>query len=376
MEGLCALGGVVRSQRAGMLHREGVGWGRPRWRVIHNQDGWGPGFPLTEASSTGAPLHPLLRQMRRHDSEGMTLPDPLARRLADGHTHLLRSDVVRLGLDPHTLRRWVNAGHLHALGHGEYVIDAPAAPGASEHETRREQYLRRCSAVLAGNTELHLVGPSAAMAHGLPLLTMPSRIDVSGPRRRRPSRALLAARMPWGGAPVVAAGLRCQNAAESVIEIAVVDGVRDGLVSADALAHRTGSVAVLEEALGAFGARPGVRRARAVVESADAASESPGETLIRHVCAEHGITLVPQVIITDDAGRFVARVDFLVAGTDVVVEFDGLAKYRSDTDLRAEKLRQLALERCGYRVLRFVWADLARPDFILDCIRRAALVAA
>ena len=40
-----------------------------------------------------------------------------------------------------------------------------------------------------------------------------------------------------------------------------------------------------------------------------------------------GVTLVPQVVIRDHDGEFVARVDFVVEGTSVVVEFDGKVKY-------------------------------------------------
>lgn len=304
------------------------------------------------------------------------LPPPLAARLRDGYGYILRSDIERLGFDPHVLRRWVTSGHLEALGHGEYVIATRVEPdpptgGSSPFHAERIHHLRRCEAVLAGNPDLHLVGPSALLAHALPVLSIPERITVSGPTRRRPTRALLHARMPWGSEPMHGDRLRYQSAAEAVVEVSVMEGLRSGLVCADALAHRLGSTNSLNAALDAFGHRTGVRQARAVIGAVEPLTESPGESLTRLICRDAAIPLIPQVAIHDEAGHFVARVDFLVAATRVVIEFDGLSKYGRTEDLRAEKLRQLALERLGYRVIRFVWADLARPGFVVATVRSA-----
>lgn len=62
-----------------------------------------------------------------------------------------------------------------------------------------------------------------------------------------------------------------------------------------------------------------------------------------------------------DEDGFSARVDFLFRGQRTVVEFDGLAKYRTPHDLRAEKVREDRVRTLGYEVVRLTWADLARP---------------
>ncbi len=67
------------------------------------------------------------------------------------------------------------------------------------------------------------------------------------------------------------------------------------------------------------------------------------------------------------------RVDFLVTGTNVIVEFDGKVKYASgDGDvLWKEKRREDRLRRLGYVVVRLTWADLERPGAVAAAVRRA-----
>lgn len=84
----------------------------------------------------------------------------------------------------------------------------------------------------------------------------------------------------------------------------------------------------------------------------------------------------PQVELRNETGRFVARVDFVVTGTKVAVEFDGMGKYTSEADLRREKQRQLAIERLGWRVVRFSFRDLRDEERVLSTLRRACAVAA
>lgn len=67
-----------------------------------------------------------------------------------------------------------------------------------------------------------------------------------------------------------------------------------------------------------------------------------------------------QVWIQDGTG-IVARVDFLFAAERTILEFDGLVKYRTPEDLRAEKIREDRLRTLGYEVVRLTWADLGDP---------------
>lgn len=164
---------------------------------------------------------------------------------------------------------------------------------------------------------------------------------------------------------------RRQDPAETAVDIAARDGVVAGLVVADALAHLGLPVVEFESAAQRYAARTGARLARAVSANVEPLTESPGESRVRWICHCDGIRLVPQVVVRDGQGRFVARVDFVVEGTNVVVEFDGLGKYADRETLRAEKRRQVALERLGYVVVRLVHADLGSPTRVVQLVREA-----
>jgi very-short-patch-repair endonuclease len=106
-------------------------------------------------------------------------------------------------------------------------------------------------------------------------------------------------------------------------------------------------------------------------------AESPLESLAWVLWHEAGLPRpVPQAVIRD-RGRFIARVDFLWAGSPLIVEVDGLAKYAESGQLQREKQRQNALVRLGYVVLRYTWADIVhRPAMVVSQVRAALGLAA
>jgi very-short-patch-repair endonuclease len=81
----------------------------------------------------------------------------------------------------------------------------------------------------------------------------------------------------------------------------------------------------------------------------------------------------PQLQVSlGDASR-VGIVDFYWEEFGVVGEADGLMKYDEQPEaLRAEKLRQEALESLGFIVVRWTWDDIwRRPDWVEARLRRA-----
>ena len=106
----------------------------------------------------------------------------------------------------------------------------------------------------------------------------------------------------------------------------------------------------------------------------DGRRESVGESRCGVALAMAGIAVTPQVTITDASGSFVARVDFLVDGTMVVVEFDGKVKYATGDPevLWHEKRREDRLRALGYVVVRVTWAQLERPGAVAAAVRAAA----
>ena len=169
----------------------------------------------------------------------------------------------------------------------------------------------------------------------------------------------------------------------AVIDIAR-QSARDGIVVADsALRNDLVTIDELRAALSAQWRWDGATAARRVLELASGLSESALESLARLFLADHDVPL-PEQQIWIQTYRGWYRVDGLWAEQQVILEVDGLAKYRmlvpdGDDPLVAEKLRQEALERAGYTVIRVTWATfMSRPrrswPAILAVLARHGLV--
>ena len=80
-----------------------------------------------------------------------------------------------------------------------------------------------------------------------------------------------------------------------------------------------------------------------------------------------------QVPFGPGAENVVARVDFFFPQYRVVVEFDGLVKYRADAveAVVREKRREDRLRSTGVLVVRVSWDDLAHPERVVHRIRQA-----
>jgi very-short-patch-repair endonuclease len=163
--------------------------------------------------------------------------------------------------------------------------------------------------------------------------------------------------------------------AVAVVQHTLQNGAPAGIVAADAALHRgLFCLDELERLADWVRGWPRSSRVQTMLAHTDARSESVGESRLRFGMALLGLELIPQVRIRDDRGEVVARVDFLLAGTNVVVEFDGLVKYREGgaEALIAEKRREDELRGLGYVVVRVVWSELNRPSLVAARIRAAA----
>jgi hypothetical protein len=171
-----------------------------------------------------------------------------------------------------------------------------------------------------------------------------------------------------------APGVRTTTPPRTVVDLARELPFAEAVVVADGML-RTGLLAKLElDPVLAFCRRwPGVDRARAVVEFADARAESPVESYGRAALHLEGLRdLEPQVWLYDDRG-LIGRVDLYSAAHFTVIEFDGLVKYDGSDEgaLLAEKLRQERLEEAGFVVVRATLRQLQR-----ECPRTADRVRA
>lgn len=291
------------------------------------------------------------------------------------HGMLTTAQLRRAGLSAPDLVAIVSRGVLRHPGRGLYAVAALSsdAPEVWHRQLVAGALLLYPDAVLTGTT--------AVLSQGLPVwgasLAAPRLLrprdrcgGMSAFHIRRTGSRQPSVDGPWGP---------CVPLADAIVQHAIDAGIVPGVVSADA-ALRVGLVTddVLTDAVERVRAWPHSSRASAMREFADGRRETVGESRTAVTLSFAGIELVPQVTITDDEGRFVARVDFVVAGTRVIVEFDGRLKYsdESGATLFDEKKREDRLRALGYIVVRIVWADLETPGRVAAKVRRAMAVAA
>ena len=282
--------------------------------------------------------------------------------------------ALSLGVHPRGLCEAVKGKILHHPAQGLYAVASLVDPSD----------LGRWHADLSFGAMLlwedsALTSTSAVLAHGGVVWgARLSRIHVLRPIDRTVTRGVYRVRR-WRGQPVAQTPTGpAVELSHALAQHAVDHGIVAGVVSADhALHEKLVTAEELREAAEVVSSFRNGNRATAAFSFADGARESVGESRCAVVLGVGGLELQPQVVIRDSFGNVVGRVDFVVRGTNVIVEFDGRLKYDSGDPavLWAEKKREDALRRCGYVVVRITWADLERPGAALAKVR-AALVAA
>jgi len=112
-----------------------------------------------------------------------------------------------------------------------------------------------------------------------------------------------------------------------------------------------------------------VRHVREALRFADARAESPRESELRVLLHEAGIAVVPQHVVVDAAGRFVARVDLALVDARIAVEYDG-AWHASSSQLHRDRDRLNRLREAGWTVVSVTAASLTDPGAVVDAVHR------
>ena len=84
--------------------------------------------------------------------------------------------------------------------------------------------------------------------------------------------------------------------------------------------------------------------------------------------------VVPQFVVRDAGGCFVARVDLAVPGLRIAIEYDG-AWHGGAPQLTRDRRRMNALTAAGWRVLFVTAADLRDPAALVAKVRAFVLAA-
>ncbi|UTT67156.1 endonuclease domain-containing protein [Janibacter sp. CX7] len=278
------------------------------------------------------------------------------------------TSLVAAGVSRREIERAVSAGVLlrlrrNALVDGERWRTSPPW----------ERHGMRAVAVAAGLTTdagcpVVLTHHSALAVHGISLHGVDDRVHLSWAdgRRGRTSALVRVHRLVPERFLDAAAGLPVVSVAAACVQVAAACGPEAALVSVDDALHRERmTMRDLEEAVAAVGAGRTSSAPRQVLALADSKAESAAESRARWCFHLAGLPpATPQVELRDEYGELWARLDFLIEEAGVVIEVDGMRKYRDIDDLRAEKLREDRLRELGYEVVRLTWADLSDPRVV------------
>lgn len=294
---------------------------------------------------------------------------------------VLRRDLIAAGYTDRQIRTRVQSGELHRVRHGSYC-DAGLWKSLSEAD--RHRVLAR--AVLArAHPSTVLTHVSSAIEQGAPVwghdLTQVHTTRTDGRAGRKEcDRVQHAGTMPAYHVTQVN-GVPVSLATRCAVEMTTISTVESALITVDGLLHagltRPNGVAQFAHRTRWW---PNSLRTNVVLRLADPRHESAGESRTAYLCFMQGLPRPePQVVIRDEHGREIARVDFAWPRFGVFLEFDGrikYAKYRrkgeslEDFLMREKAREELICQLTGWVCVRITWAQLGQPRTLAGRIRR------
>jgi very-short-patch-repair endonuclease len=230
-------------------------------------------------------------------------------------------------------------------------------PDSFALRVRGARLLIPSAGVFSGRTAAYLLGAPA-------LVDSATQVEVSVPAGMQfgPVTGLRIRRLPLPEADLTqVGGFRCTRGLRTALDIARAEPVVEAVVALDVLLARVvvgkGELEVAGRRL--VGGR-GARSARLAIGLADQRSESPQESRLRVLLALAGLHPVPQFVVRDPDGVFVARVDLAFPAHRIAVEYDGLW-HAEDGQFAQDRRRLNRLAACGWIVLHVTAADLHHP---------------
>ncbi len=294
---------------------------------------------------------------------------------------MLRGQLLAAGYTDRAIARLVRGGEWVKLRHGAYTEASTwsALDDAGKHALQARAVLAqaRTAVVISHVSGLPFYG---APTWGIDL----SQVHVTredGKAGRSEAGVHQHSGLIAAGDVTEKDGLRVMNATRLALEITTAANAEVSLCAVSDLLHRGFTThEQLQRRYDAMRRWPWTLGTDIVLRLADPRFESVGECRTYFLCFQQGLPMpVPQYEITDETGRVVARVDFAWPELGVFLEFDGRVKYeklledgqRSSDVVIAEKRREELIGRLtGWRCVRIVWADLARPERTAAMIRQ------
>ena len=296
----------------------------------------------------------------------------------------LTRQLLEEGYDSDELRRLERGGRLVHVRRGAWAVADGSAPRETTVEAEHRLLLR--AVALQVQPGAVLSHGSAALVHGLPVWPATlERVHLTRSRSHGAKRwdgvELHAATLPAHHVGLVD-GLPVTTLPRTVADLARILPFDQAVAAGDRAAGQGLDFGHIDDVLGSMQQWPGVRQARRVADFLDGRAASAGESVSRVRIGELGLpSPVLQHEVYDANGTMVGCVDFAWPDRRTIVEFDGRVKYgallrpgqRPEDVVYAEKLREDALRDAGWQVVRWTWADLARPLVIRQRLVRAFL---
>lgn len=294
---------------------------------------------------------------------------------------VLRRELNASGVSDAHIRVKLARGELHRVRHGAYV---DGSFWRSLCARDRHRVLVR-AVLLTAHPSAVASHVSAAIEHGGD--TWGADLDVvhltrlDGRIGRREAGVVQHRGRLARDEVVTVAGIPVTNQARCAVEVISVLEAEPALVTVNSLLHLgTLDHAELVEVNRNLKHWPSTLQAAVVLRLCDDRIESVGETRTSYLCHQQGLPRpVPQVVIKDERGWVIGRVDFAWPEAGVFLEFQGREKYLryrreneslDDYLLREKRRIELICQITGWVCIPITWADLERPLVTAARIRR------
>lgn len=281
----------------------------------------------------------------------------------------------RAGLSDRALLELVAHGRLVKMRHGWFQAPAPSTTSRNDAARRARIALHEGPACAVASHQ------TAAALHGLPLVrASTSRVHLTANRPaggRRTGHVHLHTSRPGSLDVAMIGDIPVTSIARTITDLSRSAGFESGVCAADsALRKKLLTRRELELEVAQHRGLTGAAIARDVLDFAVPDSESAGESLSR--CLMRTMSGIPaprlqHELFTPD-GTFVARTDFSWGDGALVGEFDGKVKYTRNAEygfaddpgdvVWKEKQREDRIRALGIIVIRWVWADLYKPELL------------
>jgi very-short-patch-repair endonuclease len=243
----------------------------------------------------------------------------------------------------------------------------------ADSELPESYALRMRGARLLMPTKAVFCRRTAAFLLGAPALVHPSApLEVAVPIGMPfgPVTGLRVHRVPLPDSDVTqVSGFRCTRGLRTALDIARSEPLLDAVPALDVLLREVvvGVGELRQAGAGLRGGR-GSAVARRAIALADQRAESPPESVLRVLLALAGLPAVPQHVVRDRTGGFVARVDLAFVEQKIAIEYDGYWHGERGQFAR-DRQRLNRLVAAGWTVLHVTAVDLKNPDALIARVR-------